>query len=407
MQTQSGLDTWTETVCQHMPHLSNPYAVVLALWSFGMVVTKSCGLTTVAAFLAILLDKKENTLRQRLREWYWEAKQKRGDKRQELDVGTCFAPLVRWVLSWWPATEQRLALALDATTLSDRFVVLAISIVYRGCAIPIAWVVLPAGQKGAWKPHWLKLLQIIKGSIPEGWFVIVLADRGLYARWLYTAIVDNGWHPFLRINAGGKYRRQGSSEFRLLSQVVTRMGQAWSGPIVCFKSHPLACTLLARWDEGHSEPWLIITDLSPEQADAFWYAMRPWIECGFKDTKRGGWQWQNTRITDAKRAERFWLAIAVATLWVVSVGSEAETTLPASSFDDLPATHIARRRSTKRSRPRLLSCFRRGVVTILAALIAGRPLPLGRFYPAPWPSSPATVPKLQIPAVTAQVAVTA
>jgi hypothetical protein len=407
VQTRSGLDAWIETVRQHMPHLSKPQAVVLAMWSFGMVVTKSCGLTTVAALLAALLGKKENTLRQRLREWYWEEKQKRGDKRQELDVSTCFVPLIRWVLSRWPATEQRLALALDATTLSDRFVVLAVSIVYRGCAIPIAWVVLPAGQKGAWKPHWLKLLQIIKGSIPEGWFVIVMADRGLYARWLYTAIVDNGWHPFLRINAGGKYRRQGSSQFRLLSKVVTQVGQAWSGPVVCFKSHPLACTLLARWDEGYDEPWLIITDLSPEQADAFWYAMRPWIECGFKDTKRGGWQWQNTRITDAKRAERFWLAIAVATLWVVSVGSEAETTLPASSFDDLPVTHIARRRPTKRSRPRLLSCFRRGVVTILAALITGRPLPLGRFYPAPWPRSPATVPRLHIPAVTAQAAVAA
>jgi len=60
-----------------MPHLSKPHAVVLALWSFGMVVTKSCGLTTVAAFLATLLGKKENTLRQRLREWYWEEKQKR------------------------------------------------------------------------------------------------------------------------------------------------------------------------------------------------------------------------------------------------------------------------------------------------------------------------------------------
>ena len=162
MQTQPGLDAWTETVSQHMPHLSKPHTVVLALWSFGMVVTKSCGLTTVAAFLAALLGKKENTLRQRLREWYWEAKKKRGDKRLELDVSTCFVPLVHWVLSWWPATEQRLALALDATTLSDRFVVLAVSIVYRGCAIPIAWVVLPAGQKGAWKPHWLKLLQIIK-----------------------------------------------------------------------------------------------------------------------------------------------------------------------------------------------------------------------------------------------------
>ena len=119
MQTQSGLDAWIKTVSQHMPHLSKTHAVVLALWSFGMVVTKSCGLTTVAAFLAALLGKKENTLHQRLCEWHWEAKKKQGDKRLEL-ASTCFVPLVHWVLSWWPATEQRLA--LDATTLSNRFV---------------------------------------------------------------------------------------------------------------------------------------------------------------------------------------------------------------------------------------------------------------------------------------------
>ncbi len=371
-----------------------------------MVVTKSCGLTTVTAFLAALLNQKENTVRQRLREWYWEAQQKQGALRQELAVDTCFVPLMCWVLSWWPATERRLALALDATNLSDRFVVLAVSIVYRACAIPIAWVVLPANQKGAWKPHWLTLFQTIQDSLPADWFVIVLADRGLYAHWLYEISVDNGWHPFLRINAGGKYRPACCGEFRPLSGVVTQVGQTWSGKVVCFKNHPLKCTLLARWSEDYTEPWLIITDLSPEQADAFWYAMRPWIECGFKDTKRGGWQWQNTRITDPKRAERFWLAIAVATLWVVSVGGEAETTLPASSFDDLPATHVARRRPTKRSQARLLSCFRRGVVTILAALIAGRPLPLGRFCPAPWPHSPATLPKRQIPPAAAQTTVT-
>jgi len=395
MQTQTGLDAWTKTVQEQMPHLSKPQAVVLALWSFGVVLTKSCGLTTVATFLALLLGKKENTMRQRLREWYRDIKDKKGEKRQELDVSTCFVPLLSWVLSLWPATEQRLALAMDASSLSDRFVVLAISIVYRGCAIPIAWVLLPANQEGAWQPHWLKLFATIKGSIPEGWFVIVLADRGLYAPWLYQAIVKNKWHPFLRINAQGKYRLKDSQTYQLLSKVVTGVGQAWSGEVFCFKARPIECTLLARWDEGHKEAWLIVTDLSPEQADAFWYSMRPWIECGFKDAKRGGWQWQQTRITDPKRAERFWLVIAIATLWVVSVGGEADANLPASTFDELPETHIARRRSSKRSRPRLLSCFGRGALVILVALIGSRPLPLGRFCPEPWPSSPETVPKHQ------------
>ncbi|MEM7133975.1 MAG: hypothetical protein AAF702_47215 [Chloroflexota bacterium] len=50
-------------------------------------------------------------------------------------------PLVTWVLSWWSSDEKRLALATDASSLGKRFVVLAISIVYRGCAIPVAWIV--------------------------------------------------------------------------------------------------------------------------------------------------------------------------------------------------------------------------------------------------------------------------
>ena len=92
-------------------------------------------------------------------------------------------------------------------------------------------------------------------------------------------------------------------------------------------------------------------------------------------------------MTDPDRAARLWLAIAVSTLWVVSVGGQAETTLPASSFDLLPLAHIARQRSTKRSQPRLLSCFRRGIVYIIAALLAGRPIPFGLFLPDPWPCS--------------------
>lgn len=58
------LNEWTRTVIKKMPHLTKSQAVVLAMWSFGIVMTQSCGLTTVSVFLATLLGKKENTLRQ-------------------------------------------------------------------------------------------------------------------------------------------------------------------------------------------------------------------------------------------------------------------------------------------------------------------------------------------------------
>src|SRR5262249_9171095 len=71
-------------------------------------------------------------------------------------------------------------------------------------------------------------------------------------------------------------------------------------------AHPLECLLLACWEAGHDEPWLLLTDLAACAANPCWYAYRAWIEQGFKVAKSGGWQWQATRMTDPGRVERPW-----------------------------------------------------------------------------------------------------
>ncbi len=96
-------------------------------------------------------------------------------------------------------------------------------------------------------------------------------------------------------------------------------------------------------------------------------------------------------MTRPERASRLWLAMAIATLWTVSVGGAVEAAedgsaitleaLTAALCVPLPVT------PTRRSRPRLLSCFRRGVIHICATLLAGRPLPRGHFVPLPWPAT--------------------
>jgi hypothetical protein len=37
-------------------------------------------------------------------------------------------------------------------------IVQGVDLVIRGCAIPVAWKVVDATHKGAWKPHWEALL---------------------------------------------------------------------------------------------------------------------------------------------------------------------------------------------------------------------------------------------------------
>ncbi len=377
---------WAAIVSRKLPSLSASQAWVLALYSFGMVMVHSCGLTSVAVFLATLLGKQENTLRQQLREFRYEGTAKRGAKRQEVVVEACFTGLLSWVISWWDDTDKRLALALDATTFKDVFTVLVISVVYRGCAIPVAWRVLPTQKKEAWKGHWQDLLKIVKGSLTSDWTVLVLADRGLYAKWLYQAIVKNGWHPFLRINQQGQVRACGDRRFRPLAGLVSKEHPLWSGEVVCFKTPTarLPCTLLARFDPIYTDPWLILTDLPPHVADVAWYGLRSWIEGGFKDLKRGGWHWHQTRMTDPDRAARLWLVMAVATLWVLSVGGLAEADLSPTALPYLPPFFPSPARPKRASQPRLISCFARGIIVILVALIRGQAFPFGEFRPEPW-----------------------
>src|SRR5256885_4421446 len=203
MSCQRAVYQWTEVVTTHFPHLSKPQVTVLALWSVGMVLARSCALSAVSTFLAQGLERKANTVRQQLREFCYEASAKRGGPRQEVKVETCFAPLLAWVVSGWVGSQ--LALALDATTLGQRFVVLVISVLYRGCAIPVAWTVLPAGEKHAWRPEWLRMLRQVRAAVPRRVFVIVLADRGLYARWLDLRILRLSLPPLLRIHVGGTF----------------------------------------------------------------------------------------------------------------------------------------------------------------------------------------------------------
>ena len=397
MARPSGLLQWHQTVSTYLPHLSQPQLTVLVLWSFGIVLAQACGLTTVAATLAYVLGCSAMTLRERLRDWYRAARDKsgakRGRQRRSLEVPLCFAPLLCWVVAWTDPSCRQLALAMDASTLGQRFTILSISVVVRGCAIPIAWRVVEATRAGAWRPHWAALFGHLPGSVPADWRVLGLADRGLYARWLLTTIQALGWHPFLRINRQGHSRLPTSVACRPLAQVVSRVGQRWAGRVICVATpaRQRAGTLLARWDAGYRAPWLLLTDRPPTTVDVAWYALRAWIECGFKDSKRGGWHWEQTKMLAPARAERLWLALARATLWTVSVGCQAEVEQPRPQLSQLPEQPIARRRATGQRPARSLSCFRRGRLVILAALCLGQPLPVGYILPELWPSSPETI----------------
>jgi hypothetical protein len=72
------LSQWIETVSTMLPKLSRPQAKVLAYWSYGMVLARSCGITLVCAALALQVDSSEKRrLATLARMVLWRPRQKR------------------------------------------------------------------------------------------------------------------------------------------------------------------------------------------------------------------------------------------------------------------------------------------------------------------------------------------
>jgi hypothetical protein len=366
------LSQWMREVSTQLGPLSHAQAYLLALYSYAVVLTQSCGVSHNAYFLSQLLGQRENNVRQRLREITYEVGDKRGRQRREVDVRVCFAPLLRWVLRLWDSPTHDLALALDATTLGQRFTVLSVSVLVGRSAIPVAWTIVRATQAGAWKPHWLGLLGSVEQSLPETYRVIVLTDRGLYAKWLFQAIRAQGWHPLMRINQGGTcVERDTGRRWSLATLAARGQGRVWHGAVVCFQDAArLTGTLLVMGDASQQDVWLLLTDLAPAVVSPTWYGLRMWIEEGFKALKSGGFHWERTRMTDPARAERLWLVLALATLRCAAAADLQPEPAP---LHPPPQFRQALRPPAHAAYPRL-SVIKRGLLALLAAALRGQEL---------------------------------
>jgi hypothetical protein len=408
---RQALDRWTVLLQQHLSCLSRPQAKVLALWSIGIVLARACSLHAVVLALVCWLPFKLLSLRRRLQEWYCEAAAKKGhgsgawgEHRRDFDPNAVSADLLAWVLEEWP--NKQLVLALDPTNLGDRFTILNISILYRGCAVPIIWTVVEGGEKGAWEPHWERMLRVLAERVPGGWQVLVVTDRGMYSPSLFRCLLALHWHPFLRIRAQGFYRPIDSDKWLDLNDLRPEVGTTQAFRAEVFKNDPgrLECTLVAFQGEGYAEPWLLVTDVAAEVARATWYGLRGWIEQGYKRVKGEGWKLPRTRIVDCQRLERLWLAVALATLWVLKVGGESEVEeqtggkqteeepapqempqlpdLEAKGQESKPVATVA-----TPTGERMWSVFARGWNLLRNALAVGAVM-LGSWHPEPWPDHP-------------------
>src|SRR5436305_1337334 len=113
---------------------------------------------------------------------------------------------------------------------------------------------------------------------------------------------------------------------RLREWLLDGAGKAWvgRGRLGRRKGRRLTVTLVAVWTAAQEEPWVVVTDLPPDRVGVSWYALRAWVELGFRALQGLGWQWQRSRRTEPARVARHWLVLAVASLTALAPGTRVE-----------------------------------------------------------------------------------
>ena len=236
----------------------------------------------------------------------------------------------------------------------------------------------------------VELLKELAPAVPQEMTVIVLCDRGISSPKLWKQICAQGWHPCMRYRKNITFCADGGRRLPAL-RFVSRPDTAWIGRGTAF-GPPTAqrrCTLLVVWYAEQEEPWVILTDLPPQEVGPSWYALRFWIELGFKALKSIGWKWDKTRRTDPARVSRHWLVLSVATLLALAYGTRVEDAhdrrIAPGNLRTPPKALSSRHRNSWQKPKRKVSVIRHGIDWLRRLLLKGRLWNRVWLLPEPWP----------------------
>lgn len=315
MNTKNIMYRWSAFLQNLLPKTHLYQVQALGAFSFAAARARHCHLSRLAAEVP-LPALPSSTLR----------RLKRLLNNEQLDVEAVCKQMAAY-LTAWNQPGARLIILMDETPHGNRWRVLKVSVCYRRRALPLVWRTDElAGRSVITRVEEVlkQTAEIIQLYAPQAQ-VILLADRGFCWPSITDFCTQNGWHYVLRAQHQTRFRwqdDQGMEHKCSLGELVQQPGGYWKGSGHAFaKAGWRPVSAVACWREGSKEAWLLVSDLPPSLHLMRWYARRMWHEQSFRDEKSHGFNWQASRVKEASRMHRLLLILALAQLWLMSLGS--------------------------------------------------------------------------------------
>jgi hypothetical protein len=258
---------------------------------------------------------------------------------------------------------ETLVLVMDGSGVGRGCSALMIHVIYRGRALPLAWVVRQCPKGHSPESLHIELVELVKELIPEGTNVVFLGDGEFDGTELQKTMNDAGWLYACRtakstvatwedmtfhLDLLGSSIKRG----RLIELKEVQFTRDAYGPVM----------VLCCWAKGEADPLYLVSNMSLAEEAIKYYKKRFRIETFFSDQKSRGFNIHKSHLEDCQRLSRLLIASCLAYIWIVYLGSLCKS----GGWQDI----IHRRNRCD------LSLFRLGLQLLEHFLNEGLPIPV-------------------------------
>jgi Transposase DDE domain len=237
----------------------------------------------------------------------------------KFDHRAVFLPFAKALLASLAHTE--LVLVIDASGVGAGGMALVISVVYRGRALPLAWLVVKAKKGHLKEALHIRLLKQVQPLLPATSRVVFLGDGEFDGCRLLRRLEYYGWRYVCRTAKNSQLWLDERDHYAL-AKLAVQPGELISLPQVAFSKHEYGPVLaIAVWQKGYDEPLYLVSNVLLAEEAVFLYKKRFRIETFFSDQKSRGFHLDKSHLSDPKRLCRLMLGACLAYLWLVYLGT--------------------------------------------------------------------------------------
>lgn len=327
MITSPLYDSTRAALRQHLPTVIASQLDSLALAIVGVTMSMSSQLAKIAR--AMPLDTTAHAKEQRLRRLL---------DNERLSQSDHYHPIVQQALHG--LAHQRVQLLIDRVLIGNEHNILVVSVGFRRRSIPLVWKALTHRGSSSLEDQQQLLTQAVQ-LLPASVRISVHGDSEFRSQALFGWLRSQGYDAMLGVDGRlwmYETRQAPETGAPIAARVLALPPQTERGKRRTHRTSPVTylasvyvgqelrngpVNIIAWWereDDGKVVLHAVMTNLPPTARTKALGKRRMWIETVFRDWQSGGFHLDQTGITDHNRLERLLIVLAIAYLWLVSLG---------------------------------------------------------------------------------------